>query len=78
VRVQVDAVGSEDVTYKLAPGGHMGVFSGATAPKYVWQPLAEWLSTRSAARPVRERPARTPIAHRASRGPQRARRAAQH
>ncbi len=79
VRAQVDAVGSADVTFRLAPGGHMGLFSGASAPKYVWQPAAEWLAARSIARPVRVRASsRSLAAHRATRGPQHGRRAAQH
>jgi polyhydroxyalkanoate synthase len=57
VRAVVDAVGSTDVTYRLAPGGHMGVFAGATAPRQVWTPAAEWLAKRSQARPRTPRPA---------------------
>ena len=79
VRAQVDAVGSVDVTYRLAPGGHMGLFAGTGAPKHVWQPACEWLATRSLARPQGERiSTRRPAAHRALRGPLRARRSAQH
>jgi polyhydroxyalkanoate synthase subunit PhaC len=79
VRAQVDAVGSADVTFRLAPGGHMGVFAGATAPRHVWQPAAEWLAARSTARPLRARASAQPAtAQRARRGPQHARRAAQH
>jgi polyhydroxyalkanoate synthase len=79
VRAQVDAVASADVTYRLAPGGHMGLFAGANAPKQVWQPAAEWLAERSVARPQGARvSARPPAAHRARRGPQHARRSAQH
>ena len=47
VRAQVDAVGSTDDDLRLGPGGHMGVFAGAGAPKHVWQPAAEWLAARS-------------------------------
>jgi polyhydroxyalkanoate synthase subunit PhaC len=79
VRAQIDAVSSEDTTFRLAPGGHMGVFSGASAPKSVWLPTADWLATRSDARPQRARAsAQRPAAQRATRGPQHARRAAQH
>ena len=79
VRAQIDAVVSADTTFRLAPGGHMGVFSGAGAPRHVWLPAAEWLAARSAARPMQARSgtART-VARRATRGPQRARRAAHH
>ena len=79
VRAQLDAVGSADVTFRLAPGGHMGVFAGAGAPKHVWQPAVDWLAARSAARPLHTRvSARRLRAQRATRGPQHARRAAQH
>jgi len=79
VRAQVDAVGSADTTFRLAPGGHMGVFAGASAPRNVWQPAADWLAARSAARPLRARAtAHNPAAHRATRGPRHTRRAAQH
>jgi polyhydroxyalkanoate synthase len=79
VRAQVDAVGTEDAAFRLVPGGHMGVFAGATAPRYVWQPAAEWLASRSTARPMRARVGATAAAaQRARRGPQHARRAARH
>ena len=59
VRAALDAVGSRDVTYRLAPGGHMGVFAGASAPQQVWKPAVDWLTPRSVARrataPRRER-----------------------
>jgi poly[(R)-3-hydroxyalkanoate] polymerase subunit PhaC len=50
VRAVLDAVGSTDKTFSLVPGGHMGVFAGATAAEHVWQPTAEWLAVRSQAR----------------------------
>ena len=78
VRAQLDAVGSSDVTYRIAPGGHMGVLAGQTAPRHVWQPVAEWLAARSTARPQRTRTAAQASAGRATRGPGRARRAAHH
>lgn len=78
-RAQVDVVGSQDVTFRLAPGGHIGVFAGASAPRHVWQPLAEWLAARSTARPLRARHgSHSVVARRATRGPQHARRAAGH
>ncbi len=49
VRAALEAVGSTDKSFRLAPGGHMGVFSGATAPEHVWQPVATWLAPRSQA-----------------------------
>lgn len=79
VRAQLDAVGSADVTYRMAPGGHMGVLAGQSAPRHVWQPLAEWLAARSTARPLGARSAAGQApARRATRGPRRARRAAHH
>ena len=80
VRAQVDAVGSADATFRLAPGGHMGLFAGASAPKHVWQPAAEWLARALDRAPAAARaPARADRrAQRPTRGPQRARRAAQH
>jgi polyhydroxyalkanoate synthase len=79
VRAQLDALGSVDVTFRVAPGGHMGVFAGAAAPRQVWQPTADWLAQRSASRLARERAG----AHRratlsATRGPRHTRRAATH
>jgi len=77
VRAQVDAVGSPDVTYQLAPGGHIGVFAGRTAPKHVWEPLAAWLEVRSAARPLpARRGSRAGVARRPARGARHGRRAA--
>src|SRR5215470_934161 len=79
VRAQLDAVGSADVTFRLVPGGHMGVFAGAGAPKHVWQPAVDWLAARSAARPMCSRiSSRRLTAHRATRGPQHSRHAAHH
>jgi polyhydroxyalkanoate synthase subunit PhaC len=79
VRAQIDAVSSADVTFRLAPGGHMGLFAGGSAPKHVWQPAAEWLAARSAAREVGARAGtQRAAALRATRGPQRTRRAARH
>jgi polyhydroxyalkanoate synthase len=79
VRAQLDAVGSADKTYRLAPGGHMGVFAGHGAPRHVWLPTATWLAGRSAARPTSSR-STSALAppRRATRGPRRSRRAAHH
>ena len=73
VRAALDAVGSHDVTYRLAPGGHMGVFAGNSAPAQVWKPAAEWLAPRSVARREREteRQATRTRRSRAVRGPAR-------
>lgn len=72
VQAVMDAVGSRDKTFRLAPGGHMGVFAGATAPRHVWGPAARWLAVRSHAdrqSAAGERLAETPRrARRAPRG----------
>jgi len=79
VRAQLKAVGSRDVTYELVPGGHIGVLTGATAPKHVWPTLGAWLAARSMAQPLRARPrSRSGAARRATRGAQPARRAGHH
>ncbi|MCO4762279.1 MAG: alpha/beta fold hydrolase [Myxococcales bacterium] len=44
------AVGSDDVTVCVAPGGHMGVFAGRSAPEAVWRPAARWMHRRVASR----------------------------
>jgi polyhydroxyalkanoate synthase len=46
----LEAVGSRDKMFRIAAGGHMGLFAGSTAPSQVWAPAAEWLAPRSAAR----------------------------
>ena len=46
------AVGGTDKTFRVAPGGHMGVFAGSTAPSQVWALSADWLAPRSGARPL--------------------------
>jgi polyhydroxyalkanoate synthase len=51
VEAILEMVESEDTSYRLAPGGHMGVFSGKTAPEHVWAPAAAWLAERSHAPP---------------------------
>lgn len=50
VRAVLAAVGSRDKTFVVAPGGHMGVFAGETAPRHVWRIVADWLEPRSGAR----------------------------
>jgi len=47
VKAALETVGSPDMTFKLAPGGHMGVFAGSSAPEHVWKIAAEWLAPRS-------------------------------
>jgi len=53
VQAILDAVGSTDKTFRLVPGGHMGIFSGAAAPERVWEPTADWLAARSLPTPAR-------------------------
>ncbi len=48
-RAVMDAVGTRDKTFRVAPGGHMGIFAGAAAPEHVWGPAAAWLAPRSRA-----------------------------
>jgi hypothetical protein len=71
VRAVLDAAGSRDVTYRLAPGGHMGVFAGASAPDQVWKPAAEWLAPRSIARGTSTRVATRSRRQHQARGPSR-------
>ena len=37
-------LGSQDKSFFVAPGGHMGVFAGRDAPRQVWGPSARWLA----------------------------------
>ena len=49
----------QDKEYRVAPGGHMGVILGSSAPaREVWDPAADWLAPRSKARVVAAKPAR--------------------
>ena len=43
----MDHVSSADKTFRVAPGGHMGILAGSKAPKASWLELAEWLALRS-------------------------------
>ena len=47
-REVLDVVGSEDRTFVVAPGGHMGVFAGREAPAQVWEVAAAWLEAKGA------------------------------
>jgi polyhydroxyalkanoate synthase len=62
VRAILAAVGSRDTEFVVAPGGHMGVFAGQTAPEHVWPRIAAWLAPRSRARAPRSRPRHPPAA----------------
>ena len=46
-RKSLELVASEDKQYRIAPGGHMGVLSGAQAQAAVWEVAADWLAARS-------------------------------
>ena len=46
-RKVMDIVGSADKQFKLAPGGHAGVFAGSKAPATTWRMAADWLKPRS-------------------------------
>ncbi|MEQ5837015.1 alpha/beta fold hydrolase [Marinobacter sp. NFXS9] len=43
----MDIVASEDREFCVVPGGHAGVFAGASAPENTWRISADWLSKRS-------------------------------
>jgi polyhydroxyalkanoate synthase len=43
----LDLVASEDKSFHIVPGGHMGVLSGSKAPVSVWKKTADWLTERS-------------------------------
>ena len=43
----MDHVSSTDKTFRVIPGGHMGILAGSKAPKASWLELAEWLAQRS-------------------------------
>lgn len=46
-RKVMDIVKSADKQFKLAPGGHAGVFAGSKAPATTWRMAADWLKSRS-------------------------------
>lgn len=43
----MDLVSSEDKTFRVVPGGHMGILAGSQAPQASWVELADWLAERS-------------------------------
>jgi polyhydroxyalkanoate synthase len=47
----VDIVASEDKSFRVAPGGHMGVIIGGKAQQAVWADSAQWLAKRSLDKP---------------------------
>jgi polyhydroxyalkanoate synthase len=42
-----DHIRSGDITFRVVPGGHMGILAGSKAPKASWLELADWLARRS-------------------------------
>lgn len=44
----MDLVNSDDRSFHVIPGGHMGILSGSKAPGTAWQMTADWLAERSA------------------------------
>ncbi|MNV86013.1 acyl-CoA synthetase [compost metagenome] len=47
VKPLMDLISSQDKTFKVVPGGHMGVVSGSQAPTAVWPEISNWLVERS-------------------------------
>lgn len=43
----MDHVSSGDKTFRVVPGGHMGILAGSKAPRESWLEMAEWLAERS-------------------------------
>ena len=43
----MDHVSSTDKTFRVVPGGHMGILAGSKAPRQSWLELADWLAFRS-------------------------------
>ncbi|HLV77923.1 MAG TPA: alpha/beta fold hydrolase [Marinobacter sp.] len=43
----MDHVSSADKTFRVVPGGHMGILAGSKAPRASWLELADWLAARS-------------------------------
>lgn len=71
-RKSVDLVGSSDKEFRIAPGGHMGVILGGKAFKFVWEPVAEWLDSRSGLDVTRKSPSIADKTSRRARSRQRA------
>jgi polyhydroxyalkanoate synthase len=69
------ALGSKDTEFRVVPGGHMGVFAGASAPELVWEPAAEWLAPRSRLGREAAKASANGVARRASRSDRSRRRA---
>src|SRR5690554_5764981 len=46
-RSLMDHISSVDKTFRVTPGGHMGILAGSKAPRESWLEIAEWLGQRS-------------------------------
>ena len=49
-RRSIEVTASKDAEFRMAPGGHMGVFIGRRAQGTTWKQSAEWLASRSGRR----------------------------
>ena len=47
VRPLMDLISSQDKTFEIVSGGHMGLVSGSQAPQAVWPVVSAWLQQRS-------------------------------
>lgn len=43
----MDHISSKDKTFRVTPGGHMGILAGSKAPGESWLEIADWLALRS-------------------------------
>ncbi len=53
----IGIVGSKDKSFRVVPGGHMGVIIGSKAQKAVWADSVKWLAKRSATKPLKKKKA---------------------
>ena len=51
-RRSIDVTASKDADFRIAPGGHMGVFIGSRAQGSMWKDAAFWLSRRSGGKSI--------------------------
>jgi polyhydroxyalkanoate synthase subunit PhaC len=70
-RKSLKMVASQDKSFLLAPGGHMGVILGSKAREHVWQRAADWLRPHSqlTSEPVSKAPKTTARAGRSAKKP---------
>ncbi|MCA9772068.1 MAG: alpha/beta fold hydrolase [Myxococcales bacterium] len=62
VEALLEYVSSEDKLCLHVPVGHIGLVAGSKAKKHIWEPMAEWLSTRSDEIPEADRVTADPAA----------------